>query len=319
MASIVVLDGYTMNPGDIDWAPLIELGETAIFPRTSPELVIERAIDADILVVNKVVLSLEILQALPALKCICVMATGYNNIDIAFAKSRGIPVLNAVGYSTQSVAQHVFALILSMLNRVEAHNQSVHTGDWTRNPDFSFQLQPITELAGKKLGIYGFGQIGQKVASIARAHDMQVLVFQYNEKTPASPDWTLVDLETLFSESDILTLHAPLNAMSAGFINLENLRKMKPAALLVNTSRGGLVNENDLAAALQSSIIAGVAVDVLSTEPPSANNPLLTAPRCLITPHHAWASTEARGRLFQSVVQNIKSYLDGHPQNRVNT
>ncbi|MCP3928149.1 MAG: D-2-hydroxyacid dehydrogenase [Bacteroidetes bacterium] len=315
---ISVLDGYAMNPGDLSWDSLLSLGELTIFDRTPPEKIIERAKDADILIVNKVVLSKEILAQLPALKCICEAATGYNNVDIDEAALRKIPVCNVVGYSTLSVAQHVFALIQTFTNGIAAHNKDVHKGGWAHAPDFCYQLFPIFELAGKTLGIYGFGKIGQKVAEIGLAYGMRIIAHHKHPERDAKKGVEFVDWNTLLSESDILSLHAPLTSKNEKIINKQTLRIMKKSAILINTGRGGLIDEWDLNLALQENWIAGAGLDVLSEEPPPKEHPLFNVKNCIITPHIAWATKEARSRLLEAICNNINSFLEGNPQNVVN-
>ncbi len=315
--NIVALDGYTLNPGDLSWEAIEALGSFKNYDRTPSNQVLERAKNAHILLVNKVQLPHEMLSQLPQLQCICVTATGYNNIDLEAAASKNIVVCNAVGYSTNSVAQHVFALILGLINQVETYQQSVRKGDWSSCPDFCYTLQPILELAGKTIGIYGFGKIGQKVAALAMAFDMQVLATHKHPERDAKAGVKFVDLATLFSESDIVTLHAPLTNRNEGIVNAQLLSKMKPSAYLINTGRGKLINEADLRKALVHRQLAGAGLDVLSEEPPLTNNVLLDAPNCIITPHIAWASQAARARLMNITAQNINAFLKGKPQNVV--
>ncbi len=315
--NIVVLDGFTTNPGDLSWDGLRGLGDLAVYDRTPREKVIERSKEATFLLVNKVNLDAEILAGLPALKCICVLATGYNNIDVVTAKQRGIVVCNARGYSSASVAQHVFAMILAMVNRVAEHDASVRRGEWPERQDFSYTLGPVMELSGKTLGIYGLGQIGGQVAMIGRAFGMNIIAHHKHPERDAREGVRFVDLDTLFRDSDFLTLHAPLTAENQGLINTNRLSQMKRSAYLVNTSRGGLINEADLRQALLSGQIAGAALDVLSKEPPAPDHPLLGLKNCLITPHNAWASKEARGRLLEETIKNVGAFLAGKPRNEV--
>lgn len=318
MPIVVALDGFTLNPGDLDWKPLRQLSELTVYDRSQPEEVVERSASADILLVNKQKLSAETIQQLPNLKCICVTATGYNNVNLEAASQRNIPVCNAVGYGSDSVAQHVFALILALINRVELHNTSVQQGHWASCPDFSYTLSPITELAGKTLGIYGFGKIGQQVATIAQAFGMNILSTHKHPERDARPGVDFVPLDELFSRSDIVTLHAPLSSENEAIVNQKLLSKMKPTAYLINTGRGGLIQEQDLAHALKNKQLAGAGLDVLSVEPPTVENPLFGIPNCLITPHLAWASKEARQRLLDITVENVRAFLNGRPQNVVN-
>lgn len=315
---LVLLDARTTNPGDLSWEPLETLGPIRIYEYTPPEMVVERARDAEILLVNKVVLSEKVLEQLPELKCICEMATGYNNIDLEAASRRNIPVCNVVGYSTKSVAQQVFALLLALTNRVVRHDESVQVGRWAAGADFSYTLSSVPELAGKTLGIYGFGNTGQKVGEIAHAFGMQVLAHHRHPERDARPWVEFVDTETLFRRSDVLSLHAPLNEESRQVVNAESLAWMKPTALLINTARGGLVDEAALAEALAFQKIAGAGLDVLSAEPPPQRHRLIGIPNCIITPHMAWASLEARRRLIEETAENVRAFLGGKPRNQVN-
>ncbi|MBL7794514.1 MAG: D-2-hydroxyacid dehydrogenase [Saprospiraceae bacterium] len=311
---IVILDGFTLNPGDLQWDALEALGWVARFDFTSEQEVVTRASHADILIVNKTAIDAAIMAQLPDLRCICVTATGYNNIDVEMARQRGITVCNVSGYSSDAVAQHVFALILALSNRVYEHHLSVQQGDWSRCRDFSYSLSPIHELAGKTLGIYGFGRIGQAVARIGQAFGMQLLV---THRRPLENEAIQVSITELFSRGDYITLHAPLTAENQGLVNWELLQQMKPSAVLINTSRGALIVEADLRRALQQRSLAAAALDVLSQEPPPADHPLLGLPNCLITPHNAWASVEARRRLMDITVKNVAAFLAGSPQNVV--
>lgn len=316
---ITVLDGYTMNPGDNPWDALASLGELTVYDRTPPELVLSRAMDAEILLTNKTHLSRETLQALPALKFISVLATGYNIVDVAAAAELGIPVANVPAYSTTSVAQLTFALILELCHGVAKHSEWVHSGGWCRTPDYSYWLQPLTELSGKTLGIIGFGAIGQKVAEIGAAFGMHLLAYNPSVKpAPALNHFAFASLDELYAQSDIITLHCPQKAANTGMINAAALAKMKPTAFLINTARGGLIDEQALADALNGGRIAGAALDVLSSEPPADCNPLLTAKNTYITPHIAWATLDARRRLMATTVRNVQAYLNGAPINIVN-
>lgn len=318
MVKIVVLDGFTLNPGDLSWEPLEKFGDLTIHERTKPEETIERAKEAEILLVNKHILDATILEQLPLLKCICVTATGFNNVDIEYAKSKDIPVCNVVGYSTSSVAQHVFSFILNFMNKPQAHNLTVQNGQWSNTQDFSYHIAPYRSLARKTLGIYGFGRIGQRVAEIAQAFDMKVIATHKHALRDRQAGIQYVHLEELFEVSDFISLHAPLNLDNVGLINQKLLSKMKPSAYLINTARGGLINEIDLKEALENKKIAGAGLDVLSSEPPVANHPLIGLDNCIITPHMAWASLEARTKLMSSTVDNIKAFLDGNPRSVVN-
>ena len=318
MSKIVILDGHVANPGDLSWNTISEQGSLTIHQRTEDDLVMERAKDADIVIVNKTSLDKKILAQLPQLKLICTLATGYNNIDIDAANHFGIIVCNAVGYSSPSVAQHVFALLLELINRVGLHNETVQQNGWANSIDWCYWKSPMMELSGKTMGIYGYGKIGEQVANIALAFGMKVIAVRRSNQAPANPNVQLVDLETLFQESDVLSLHAPLTIENTGIINQTNLGLMKKSAYLINTGRGGLVNEIDLKKALQNGQIAGAGLDVLSQEPPPVDHLLLGTPNCLITPHHAWATKESRGRLIEIVAANIQAFLAGKPQNVVN-
>lgn len=314
---IVILDGYTLNPGDLSWEGIKNLGECTIYDRTPPEKTVERAGDAEAVFTNKVVFNHEVISQLPNLKFIGVLATGYNVVDLDAATKAGIVVTNIPAYSTASVAQMVFSHILHIVQNVSMHADSVKKGDWAKSIDFSYHLTPQTELAGKTIGIIGFGQIGQAVAKIALAFGMNV-IFHNRSKKETNPDIRQVDLNMLLAESDFISINCPLTDENAGFINKAAISKMKNSAFLINTGRGPLINETDLAEALNKGRIAGAGLDVLSTEPPSPNNPLLTAKNCYITPHVAWATTEARERLMQIATENLKSFLKGTPQNKVN-
>ncbi len=317
--NIVILDAYVTNPGDLTWEGITNLGKTTIYDRTTTDQIFDRAKDADILVVNKVVLDEAMLNKLsPKLKCICTLATGYNNIDIKTAQNRGITVCNAVGYGSASVAQHVFALLLQLTNNVAIHNQSVQNNEWANSVDWSYWKSPMMELMGKTMGVYGTGQIGQQVIHIARAFGMKIIAVRKNPQKPTPEYVKLVDLPTLFGKSDVLTLHAPLSYENTHIVNRKTLSMMKPTAYLINTGRGGLIEETHLREALLNGQIAGAALDVLSEEPPPKNHLLLNIPNCIITPHQAWATQEARGRLIQIVADNIEAFLNGKPRNVVN-
>jgi glycerate dehydrogenase len=317
MIQIVVLDGFTLNPGDLDWAELKALGRCDVYDRTPPAELLHRAAHADILLTNKTVLASADLQELPRLKYIGVLATGTNVVDLAAARARGIPVTNVPTYGTKSVAQMTFALLLELAHRVGHHAQTVHEGRWTRSADFCYWDSPLVELDGLTLGVVGFGRIGRAVADLAAAFGMKVLACDV--AAGASPPFVrLVELDTLFRESDVVSLHCPLTPQTANLVNARRLALMKPTAFLLNTSRGPLVDEPALAEALNSGRIAGAALDVLALEPPPADNPLLTARNCIITPHLAWATRAARARLMQIAVENARAFLQGKPQNVVN-
>ncbi|NLB91799.1 MAG: D-2-hydroxyacid dehydrogenase [Bacteroidales bacterium] len=314
---IVILDGYTLNPGDLSWDEIRKLGECTVYDRTPPEKILERASKVAAIFTNKVVIGRDIIKQLPDLKFIGVLATGYNVVDLQAAAEADILVANIPAYSTASVAQMVFSHILNIAQNVSKHAKSVKDGDWTNSIDFTYHLTPQTELAGKTLGIIGFGQIGQAVARVGLAFGMKIL-FQNRSKKETNADFRQVDLDTLLAESDFISLNCPLTDENAGFINKSTIGKMKKSAILINTGRGALINEKDLADALNSGRIAGAGLDVLSTEPPKAENPLLAAKNCYITPHIAWATKEARQRLMQIAAQNLKAFINGTPQNIVN-
>lgn len=312
---IVILDGYTLNPGDQEWDPITKLGNVTIYDRSATAEIVARAGDAEVLLVNKVVLSAETLAALPHVKYVGVMATGYNNIDIDAANQHGIIVTNVKAYGPASVAQQTFALLLSIANRAETHSQSVFAGEWTASPDFCYWKTPLTELAGKTMGLIGLGDIGSQVASIALAFGMKVIAYR---KHPAPAEGIeMVQLDDIFTRSDVVSLHCPLTTETREIINRDSLARMKPNAIILNTGRGPLVNEADLADALRNGVIAGAGLDVLSSEPPKADNPLLSAPNCVITPHVAWATFEARKRLMQMVADNLEAYQRGEAKNVV--
>ncbi|MEO1262333.1 MAG: D-2-hydroxyacid dehydrogenase [Bacteroidota bacterium] len=317
MPKIVILDGHTSNPGDLSWQPISQHGPLTVYDRTAPVLGLKRAQDATVLIVNKYPLTRSLLEQLPQLKLICTLATGYNNVDIDAASEFGITVCNAVGYSTPSVAQHVFSLLFTMTNHVSLHNTDVQNSGWANAPDWCYWARPMTELAGKTMGIYGLGKIGQAVGKIARALGMQVIANRRNMDQPP-PGVNYVSFEKLLSDSDVLSLHAPLSDENEGIIHARHLALMKPTAFLINTGRGGLVNEPDLKKALTDNQIAGAGLDVLSQEPPPADHPLIGVKNCFITPHHAWATRESRMRLIQIVGDNVGAFLQGNPQNVVN-
>jgi len=315
---IVVLDGYTLNPGDLDWAPLKALGSAIIYPRTAPEQIIDRAADAEIVLTNKTLLSAATLAMLPKLKYIGVLATGVNIVDLEAAKTGNIIVTNVPGYSTGSVVQMVFALLLEMTQQVGHHAAKVREGDWASCPDFSFRDRPLTELAGKTLGVVGYGQIGQQVAKVAQAFGMKVLIqTAHPEKYQLETGLEFVDVENLFSAADIISLNCPLTEETENLVNTARLARIKQGALLINTGRGQLIDEKAVAEALEEGYLGGYATDVLSQEPPDEENPLFSAPNCFITPHIAWATAEARQRLIDTVVANIAAFQNGDPQNRV--
>ena len=314
---IVVLDGYALNPGDLSWDEMKLLGELEIYDRTSPEQVLERSIGAEVLITNKTVLTSDHMDALPNLKYIGVLATGYNVVDINAAKEHNIVVTNIPAYSTQSVAQMVFAHLLNITQRVGYYSKENTNGRWAKNQDFCYWDTNLIELAGKKIGIVGFGNIGQATARIALAMDMKVLAYTSKNQADLPTGILKVDLDELFSVSDVISLHCPLTPETKELVNTKRLNMMKKNAILINTGRGPLINEKDLADALNKESIAGAGLDVLSTEPPLADNPLLTAKNCFITPHIAWATYEARTRLMQIAIDNLKSYIEGNIINNV--
>lgn len=315
---IVVLDGYALNPGDLSWAPLEALGRCTIHARTPPELTVARAAGAAILLTNKTVLGRAELAQLPQVRYIGVLATGTNVVDLAAARERGIVVTNVPAYSTRSVAQLVFAFVLEHAQAVALHSRLVHAGEWCRSPDFSFRATPLMELAGKTMGLVGFGHIGRRVGELAHAFGMTVLAAVRTPPRPAPPWLGCVSLDEVFSQADVVSLHCPLTPQTQDLVNAARLRQMKPGALLINTSRGGLVDEAALAEALRAGRLAGAGLDVLRQEPPDPRCPLLGIPTCLITPHLAWASREARERLLAGVVANLEAFLQGHPLHVVN-
>ena len=314
---IVVLDGGLLNPGDLSWEPLHALGEVTIYDTTPVDKAAQRLRDADIAITNKVAFNEDLLAHCPQLKCIAVTATGYNIIDLEAARAREIVVTNVPTYGTSTVAQFTTALLLALCNRVGEHDADVHAGGWSKSESWCYWLQPMVELAGKRVGIIGYGRIGQAFGAIAQAMGMTVLAHSRSRPLPESAQLRYVDLDTLYAEADVISLHCPLTPQTKGMINREALAKMKRSALLLNASRGDLINEADLAAALNEERIAGAAVDVLSSEPPGADNPLLNAKNCIITPHIAWASVDARGRILATTVENVRAFINGEPQNRV--
>jgi len=311
------LDGYALNPGDLSWENLASLGDCQIYDRTSSEEVYGRISDAEVIITNKVLINKSLIGQLPALKYIGVTATGYNVVDVSAANERHIVVTNIPAYSTDSVAQLVFSHILNVANRVELHTNSVKEGKWTNSKDFTFRESLQIELSGKTLGIVGFGQIGRKVAEIGLAFGMKVIFKNRSVKSDVPEGMTQKSQKEVFAESDFISLNCPLTPENNEFVNRELLRTMKPSAVLINTGRGGLINEQDLADALNSGLIAAACLDVLSTEPPLPDNPLISACNCFITPHIAWATIEARKRLMNITVDNLRLYISGNPQNVV--
>lgn len=316
--NIVVLDGLTLNPGDLSWADLEALGACVIYDRTPMALVAERAANAEIVLTNKTIVKREQIEKLPRLRYLGVLATGINVVDPAAARERGVSVTNVPTYGTRSVAQMTFALLLELALHVGHHAQTVRQGRWTASPDFCYWDFPLVELDGLTMGLVGFGRIGRAVAEVAHAFGMTVLV--HSRRRPAdAPDYvSFVDLDPLFRTSDVVSLHCPLTPETQHLVNRQRLELMNPSAFLLNTSRGPLVDEEALAAALNSGRIAGAGLDVLSAEPPPATNPLLEAKNCVVTPHIAWASRAARQRLMRIAAENVKAFLGGKPQNVVN-
>ena len=318
MMKIVVLDGFAENPGDLSWDALRAFGDTEIYDRTPAELILPRAAGAEIVVTNKTPLTAETLEKLPDVKFIALLSTGSNVVDCAYARSRGIPVSNIPAYSTESVAQLVFAFILEHTRKVALHSVSVMRGDWAKCADFCYTLAPLTDIRDKTIGIFGYGSIGRAVARIALAFGMRVLAHSRSHTSGSEGGVVFCDLDTLLRESDFVTLHCPLTAETTGLADKAFFSKMKRTAIFINTSRGPVVNEKDLADALNGGVIAGAGLDVLSSEPPHEDNPLFSAKNCYITPHVAWASFETRGRLMDIFIGNIEAYLNGAPQNTVN-
>jgi len=317
---IVVLDGYTLNPGDLSWQPFELLGDLTVYDRTPTPQVLHRSPGAMALLTNKTVLTAQMLGQLPEAKYIGVLATGYNVVDLPTARQHGITVTNVPAYSSDSVAQHVFALLLELASGVGVHDRAVHEGQWSRCEDFTFMLSHLVELSGKTLSIVGLGAIGQRVAQIGHALGMKVVAAQRahrNVEPGPAGELPRLGLDELFATADVLTLHCPLTDETRHLVNAQRLALMKPSAFLINTSRGPLVDESALAAALREGRIAGAALDVLSDEPPRADNPLLSAPNCVITPHIAWRSLEARQRLMDRAAENLRSFLQGRPVNTV--
>jgi glycerate dehydrogenase len=312
---IVVLDGHTLNPGDLTWEPLSALGDLTVHERTPREKTVERASGAAVVLTNKTVLGRAEIEALPGLQYIGVLATGYNVVDLAAAREAGVVVTNVPAYSTASVAQTVFAFILEFAQNVALHTDSVRAGEWTRSADFAYWKTPLVELAGKTLGIVGVGAIGQSVAALGRAFGMRVVAAV---RTPREYEGIeLLDLDEVFRQADVLSLHCPLTPQTEHLVNAERLATMKPTAFLVNTSRGAVVDPQALADALNEGRLAGAGIDVMIQEPPAADDPLLTARNCFITPHLAWATQEARGRLMATAIENVRLFVAGTPRNVV--
>ena len=317
---IVVLDGYTENPGDLSWAPLEAIGDLAVYDRTpfDEAEIISRSREADIIVTNKTPLSAATISACGKLKLIAVLATGYNVVDLAAARTRGIPVSNVPGYGTDAVAQNAIALLLSICFRPEYHDRQVHGGRWSKCKDFCFWDYPIIELRGKTMGIIGFGRIGRAVGRIAKAIGMNIIAYNRSQCDEGREIGEYVSLDELLSRSDVISLHCSLSPDVAGIINAANIAKMKDGVIIINNSRGGLVVDADLAGALNSGKVYAAGLDVISEEPISSNNPLLTAKNCIITPHISWAAKGCRERIMNTTAENINAFLSGSPINVVN-
>lgn len=316
---IVVLDGYTLNPGDLSWEGMEAFGEVTVYDRTKEEDIIVRVGDAEVIYTNKTPITKATLEACKNVKFIGVLATGYNVVDTDAAKERGILVANIPTYGTEAVSQFAIALLLELCHHIGEHSDAVKAGDWSNNADWCFWNHPLVELSGKTMGIIGFGRIGQDTGKIAQAFGMKVLAYDaYRNPELESETCQYADLDTLFAKSDVISLHCPLFPSTQGIINKENIAKMKDGVMIINDSRGGLIVEEDLRDALNSGKVAGAAVDVVSTEPIQMDNPLLNAKNCLITPHIAWAPKESRERLMEIAVDNLKAYVEGRPQNIVN-
>ncbi|HJD91389.1 D-2-hydroxyacid dehydrogenase [Bacteroides coprosuis] len=315
---IVILDGYAANPGDLEWDGLEQLGDCTLYDRTSRDQVLERCKDANIVLTNKVPFKRETIEALPNLKYIGVMATGYNIIDTEAAKEKGIVVTNIPSYSTNSVAQMVFAHILNITLHVQKHSDEVHQGRWSKNADFCFWDSPLLELHGRTIGIIGLGSIGQAVARIAFGFGMKVIAYTSKTQLQLPHEIQKVELDELFEQADIVTLHCPLTDDTRNMVDKRRLELMQPTSIIINTSRGPLINEADLAEALKNKTIYAAGIDVMSQEPPKADNPLLGVENCYITPHIAWASFAARTRLMKILINNVKAFMEGKPENQVN-
>lgn len=314
---IVILDGYTANPGDLSWKALEEMGALTVYERTKPEETIDRAKDAEVVLTNKVLLKRQEIEQLPKLRYIGVLATGYNVVDLEAAREHGIIVTNVPAYSTLSVAQMVFSHLLTVTNHTEHYASQNREGKWTASPDFSYMDMPVTELAGKTFGIVGLGNIGQRVAMIAAAFDMSVVAYTSKSVNQLPPYIQKRTLDEVLAESDVLSLHCPLTPDTQHLVNRQTLQKMKPSAILINTGRGPLISDQDVADALNNNRLKAFCADVLTEEPPKADNPLLRCENAYITPHIAWASSEARVRLLDVAINNVRAFLDGKPQNVV--
>ena len=316
---IVILDGYTLNPGDLNWGDIQKMGDLTVYDRTPADQVCQRIGDAEIVFTNKTALNRAVFESSPSMRYIGVLATGYNVVDVDAAREKGVVVTNIPTYGTTAVAQYVFALLLEMCHHVWIHGEAVKRGEWAACPDFCFWKTPLVELSGKTMGIVGYGRIGRAVAVIAQALGMKVLAYDSRmDESLNSADFRFVPLNALLAESDVISLHCPLFDSTRGIINRESISRMKDGVMIVNTSRGPLIVEQDLADALNSGKVAYAAVDVLSVEPPKQDNPLIAAKNCLITPHIAWAPKESRARLMAIAVDNLRQFLQGHPVNQVN-
>lgn len=315
---IVILESKAVNPGDLSWDAIKAFGDVTIYDRTPAEKAASRIGDAEVVLINKTPITAEVMDACPNLRLVCVEATGYNVVDCDAARKRNIFVCNVPAYSTDCVAQFTFALLLEICCRVGLHNDSVHKGDWCRNPDFCYWLTPQTELAGKTIGIIGFGKIGRAVGKIAKAFGMRVLAYNRSRCPEGEALGEYVSLDDLLANSDVISLHCPMTEQTANIICRDTIAKMKDGAILLNTARGGLIQEAELAEALKSGKLRAFAADVVSEEPIQEANPLLTAPNCILTPHMAWAPVEARQRIIDITAQNIQGYLNGKPVNVVN-
>ena len=312
---IVILDGFTANPGDLSWSELEKLGDVTVYERTAPQETVVRAAEADVVLTNKVLITREVMAQLPKLKYVGVLATGYNVVDIEAAHERGIVVTNVPAYSTESVTQMVFAHLLTVTNRTEHYAQQNREGKWSRSKDFCYWDAPLTELAGKTFGIVGLGNIGMRVAQIALAFGMKVKAFSSKQQLPNGIE--KVSMDELLATVDVLSLHCPLTDSTRHLINKESIKKMKSSAILVNTGRGPLIDDAAVAEALSEGRLGAFCADVMTVEPPAADNPLLQQPNAYITPHIAWASTEARVRLIQVATENVRCFINGKPQNMV--
>jgi len=317
---IVVLDGHALNPGDLSWNAIGAIGELQVFDRTADDQIVARAHEAEIVLTNKTRLPAQILRQLKTTRYIGVLATGYDVVDVDTARELKIPVTNVPTYATASVAQFTFAMLLELCHHVALHSEAIRAGEWSRSKDFSFWKTPLVELSGKTIGLIGLGQIGRRVAEIALAFEMRVVAAgPVRSSVPDWPGFRWCEVNELMPDADVVSLHCPLRPTTRGIINAKSLAMMKPSAFLINTSRGPLVIDQDLADALNDGRLAGAAVDVLSSEPPSPDNPLLHAKNCIVTPHIAWATKEARSRLLDTAMANLRAFLDGHPVNVVNS